>query len=88
MPSDRTPTKLRESHSRSLKTKHRKGGYPGESLKDFVRRQTDDETRIQREDWLHNKRANTSKPPRGIGRTRSRVKSGGNKGQVKKLDGK
>jgi hypothetical protein len=87
MPAERTPAKLRESHSRSLKTKHRKSDSKL-SLKRFVAGLTDDESKIQREDWLFNKRANPSRGPLHIGRTRQRVKSGGNKNQTGKLDGK
>ncbi len=79
-PSNRTPAKAHESHSRSLKTKYRKAGGRG-GLKAFVRSLKDDEGRIQASDWFFNKRANFSKPPLCIGRTRTRVKSGGNKGQ-------
>ena len=85
---ERTPAKPRESQRRSLITKWHKAGKRG-SLKAFVRGLTDDVGRLQAEDWFFNKRANFSKPPQGIGRTRTRVKSGGNKGQQpKKLDGK
>ncbi len=86
---DRQPAKAHESHSRSLKTKYAKAGGRG-GLKAFVRSLKDDEGRIQAQDWFHNKRANFSKPPKGIGRTRTRVKSGGNKGQQaqKNLSGK
>jgi GrpB-like predicted nucleotidyltransferase (UPF0157 family) len=87
MPAERTPATPRPSVSRSLKTKHRKAGRTT-SLKAFLRDASDAETQQQAKDWLHNKTANTSKPPHRIGRTRQRVKSGGNKGQVKKLDGK
>lgn len=85
----REPAKLHESHSRSLKTKHAKSGKKV-SLKRFVASLSDDESKIQRDDWLHNKRANTAKPLHGIGRTRTRVKKGGgNKGAPEKnLSGK
>jgi len=85
---ERTPAKVHESHRRSLITKWHKSGSKA-SLKVWARAAADDETKLQVMDWFHNKRANTSKPPLGIGRTRTRVKSGGNKGQQpKKLDGK
>jgi hypothetical protein len=87
---DRTPAKFKPAASRSLKTKHRKAGAVG-SLKAFVRSLKDDESRIQADDWFHNKRANTSTPPKGIGRTRTRVKSGGgpkNNNAPKNLSGK
>ncbi len=49
------------------------------SLKEFARRQDDESSKR----WLHNKRANTSNPPLGIGNTRK--KKGSHTG---KLDGK
>ena len=88
MSKERTPAKAHESHARSLKTKYTKAGGRG-GLKAFVRNLKDDEGKIQASDWFFNKTANFSKPPLGIGRTRTRVKSGGNQGQQpKKLDGK
>ena len=85
---ERTPAKVRESQRRSIITKWHKSGSKA-SLKAWARAVTDDMTKLQVSDWFHNKRANTSNPPKGIGRTRTRVKSGGNKGQQpKKLDGK
>lgn len=83
MPAERVPAKPRESHSRSLKTKYTKANGRG-GLKAFVRKLSDDEGKVQAEDWFHNKTANFSKPPQHIGRTRTRVKKGGGG----KLDGK
>jgi hypothetical protein len=68
---ERAPAVPREGHSRSLKTKHHKSGS-ALSLKRWVREQRDDETKIQAEDWHHNKRANFARPPLGIGNTKSR----------------
>lgn len=99
---ERTPTSLQASgqlvkhvlgYGRGIS--RRKAGPHG-SLKQAVkevlareaRNESDRELQLAAHRWLHNKRANTSKPPHRIGRTRGRVKSGGNKGPVKKLDGK
>ena len=90
---DRTPAKARESHRRSLITKWHKAMKAQQgrlvSLKAFVRSLSDDEGRLQAEDWFFNKSANTAKPPQGIGRTRTRVKSGGGpKAPAKNLSGR
>ena len=78
-PSKREPAKPAESHRRSLITKWHKSASKL-SLKRWLAGQTDDVTKIQVGDWLHNKRANFAKNPQCIGRTRTRVKKGGNKG--------
>lgn len=52
------------------------------SLKEFARRQGEEAGRR----WLHNKGANTSKPPLGIGSTRK--KKGGNNSGPKNPSGK
>lgn len=85
-PSKRVPAKLKESQSRSLKTKHRKSGTKL-ALKAWVRVQKDEVTVIQGQDWLHNKRSNTSSNQLCIGRTRTRVKKGGGS-KDKNLSGK
>jgi hypothetical protein len=72
----REPAKARESHARSLKTKYTKAGGRG-GLKAFVRKLSDDESKIQAEDWLFNKRADFHKNQLCSGRTRTRVKRGG-----------
>lgn len=88
MAQERVPAKAHESHARSLKTKYTKAGGRG-GMKAFVRKLTDDEGKIQAQDWFFNKTANFSKPPMRIGRTRTRVKKGGNKGAPdKNLSGK
>ena len=78
-PSTRKPAVLQPSTSRSLKTAWKKSGKRV-SLKQYAR-QTNATA------WLHNKKANTSKPELCIGRTRSRVKKGGG-GKGKDLSGK
>jgi hypothetical protein len=82
----RVPATLKPSQSRRLKTKYVKSGS-NLSFKGWLSKQTDDVTASERADWLHNKRANTSKPPQRIGRTRTRVKKGGG-GKDKDLTGK
>lgn len=81
--STRVPAKLKPSQARSLKTFHRKAG-DGKSLKQFLRGQKEDLVCIQVEDWLFNKRANTSNVQQCVGRTRTRVKKGGNKSAAEK----
>jgi hypothetical protein len=88
MQKPREPAVRKPAASRSLKTKHSKSGTKL-GLKPWLRKQADDVTVIQLQDWLHNKGANFSKPCLGIGRTRTRVKKGGgNKGTEKNLSGK
>ena len=82
-PSKRVPPKVRASQARSLKTKYIKAGGRG-GLKAFVRSLKDDVSKIQAEDWFFNKRANFANNPQCIGRTRTRVKKGGNKGAPEK----
>lgn len=84
--SKREPAKLKAAVSRSLKTQHLKSGS-SDSLKAWARKQKGDVVSIQVEDWFHNKRANTSKPQLGLGRTRTRVKKGGG-GQHRDMTGK
>lgn len=97
--SKRIPAKNKPSTALAVKKAHR-NATPGKSLKQFARLAaagklanltTDAATmlQIQAEDWLFNKRANTSKNQLCVGRTRSRVKKGGsNKGAEKNLSGK
>ncbi len=75
-PSKRVPTILRKTQSRSLKTAHRRANSHM-SLKQWLRTQSGLVLQ-QGIDWLHNKRANTSKPELCLGKTR-RKKSGGDK---------
>jgi hypothetical protein len=62
------------SHSKALKTLHRRyrknGGDLG--LKQFVKTSDNDDVQLLGVDWLHNKKANFSKPPMGLGSTRKR----------------
>jgi hypothetical protein len=83
----RVPATLRASQARSLKTKCRKANAAF-GLKAFVRALKDDVGKAQAEDWFHNKRANCSRPLRGIGRTRMRVKKGGGGAPHKDLSGR
>lgn len=74
-PTTRVPATLNASESRSLKTEHRKANTHM-SLKQWLRTKPGLSDQAQR--WLHNKRANTSKPQLCLGKTR-RKKSGDKK---------
>lgn len=69
----RVPGKV-ATYSKALKNMHRryrKGG--GElSLKQFVKTSEDENIQLLGVDWLHNKTANFSNPPLGIGSTRKK----------------
>ncbi len=98
-PNKRVPGKNKPSTAAAVKKAHRLNGR-GLSLKLFTRAvrlgplvslTTDAMTmlRLQVDDWIFNKRVNTSKNQLCVGRTRSRVKKGGsNKGAEKNLSGK
>lgn len=62
------------SYSKSLKTLHRRyregGGELG--LKQFVKTSENEDVQLLGADWLHNKTANFSRPPLGIGSTRKK----------------
>lgn len=70
----RATTSLKEIPGQGdQKTRYRRVRREGSmSLKEFARRQGGEAG----ERWLHNKRANTSKPPLGIGSTRKKKGSG------------
>lgn len=88
MPAERKPAIPKPSTQSALKTLHRKalkinGGLP---LKVFVRQcvtSPDQELKQKATDWFHNKGANFSKPPLGLGSTRKKKsqqqQSGGKK---------
>lgn len=81
MTKEREPAKHREYERDSegrrkhvLKSFHRKANS-GQSLKEFARASVsakDVDLSTAARNWLHNKSANTSKPPLGIGSTRKK----------------
>jgi hypothetical protein len=81
----REPAKQRKSTMSSVKSRWHKA-KSGLSLKEFVR-QMESATHNENDakaaqfatDWLYNKRANTSNPPRGIGRTNGKKGASGKK---------
>jgi len=78
--SSRKPATLKPSKANLIKCLFRKRGA-GMSLKQWLRSPsapTDAEFQAAGADWLHNKRANTSKPELCLGKTR-RKKGGDNK---------
>lgn len=62
------------SYSKALKNLHRRyrkaGGELG--LKQFVKTSENEDVQLLSADWFHNKTANFSKPPLGIGSTRKK----------------
>ena len=79
-PSKRVPATLKPSKASLIKCLFRKRGA-GMSLKQWLRSPsapTDAEFQAAGADWLHNKRANTSKPELCLGKTR-RKKGAGDK---------
>jgi len=81
-PSKRVPATLKPSRASLIKCLFRKRGA-GMSLKEWLRTSfapTDAEFQAAAGDWLHNKRANTSKPELCLGKTRRKK---GNKDQKK-----
>lgn len=84
--SERVPGQTKPTASKKLKAifgfgrgkSRQKRMHAGVSLKQLVRESTDPEVQKLAQDWLHNKRVNTSNMPLGIGATRKK------KGQSKK----
>lgn len=72
----RTPAKPKPSKVKQIKKAWKVSGKRT-SLKEFAR--TDEEVREIAKDWFHNKTANFSKPPIGLGRTRKRKNQSGGK---------
>jgi len=78
----RTPAKINSRHesgkvasySKALKNLHRRyrAGDGELGLKQFVKTSDNEEVQLLGADWLHNKTANTSNPPKGIGSTRKK----------------
>ncbi len=77
MPAERKPATPKPSTQSALKTLHRRALkiHAGMPLKAFVREcavSPDQELKQKANDWFHNKRANFSKPPLGLGSTRKK----------------
>lgn len=69
-----------------IKSFWRKHALPGETLRAFARRVSrtpGHEANTSATNWLHNKRANSSNPPKGIGRTNGKKKSKSDGGKKK-----
>ena len=75
----RTPEKPVDSVAKKIKSIWKKAGKSG-SLKAFVKASEDKDMVQIRDFWFHNKTANFSKPPLGLGSTRKKK----NKQQPKK----
>lgn len=75
----RTPDKMQPAAAFRLKSLFRKSyeKRKGVSLKQFVRESEDKEVRELAPRWFHNKSANASNPPKGIGSTRKKKKRQG-----------
>lgn len=77
MAKERVPAQNLPRSSNGLKTAWRKKGRKdGQSLKTFARALATQRDELAT-NWLHNKTANTSKPNKGIGRTRKKKTKGG-----------
>ncbi len=74
MKNTRTPATPNESRSKAIKNLHKRSGKKT-SLKAFVRASQDKETQQFGAEWFHNKTANFSKLPLGIGSTRKKNKN-------------
>jgi hypothetical protein len=78
---ERIPATPRPTASIKLKHLHKKFGQ-GQSLKDYVRNSLEtDEDKQLGDNWFFNKKANFSKPPKGIGSTRRKKGKGGKSGK-------
>lgn len=85
--SEREPGQTKAAAGKKLKAifgfgrgkSRQKRMHAGVSLKQLVRESTDAEVQKLAQDWLHNKRVNTSKPPLGIGCTRKKKGQQGKK---------
>ena len=69
---ERTPAKHKPAASLKLKRLRKKSPDKKGSFKEFVKTSEDDRVKAISADWLHNKTANFSKPPKGIGNTRKK----------------
>ena len=78
---ERTPAIPRKAASSKLKGLHRKFGV-GKTLKNYVQTLESDEDKQAVDNWLHNKNANFSKPPKNIGSTRRKKGKGGKGGKT------
>ena len=77
---ERTPGNVVASRSREVKRAWKQAGKPT-SLKVWAHETamgSDDAAEMSR-NWFHNKRVNTSKPPKGIGSTRKKKGQQGKK---------
>lgn len=76
MAKEREPAKHLPSASNRIKSIWKKSRSRNEvSLREFVRNSKDEEVQDLALNWFHNKTANTSKPPQGIGSTKKRKNS-------------
>lgn len=66
------------SISKAIKAAHRKAGRH-ESLKEFVKNSQDPVVLELKDQWFHNKTANFSNPPLGIGSTKKKKTKQGQK---------
>ena len=68
----RVPAKPKPAASLALKRLRKKSHDKKGSFREFVRTSEDERVKELAENWLHNKTANFSKPPQGIGNTRKK----------------
>lgn len=76
----REQQKPKKSASKYIKRAWARDGKP-DTLKVYARKLTDPDDVIQVKNWFHNKKANFSKPPLGLGSTRKKKNK---QGQPKK----
>lgn len=69
---ERTPAKHKPSVSKLIKRMRAKSSDKMNSLRQFARNSDNEKVKSIAGDWFHNKTANFSKPPLGIGRTRKK----------------
>ena len=75
----RTPATPQPAASKQLKRAHARSGK-SKTLRAFVRNSKDETIMSLGESWFHNKRANFSKAPLGVGSTRKKkIKQQGQK---------
>ena len=70
--STREPAKTKPAASLALKRLYKKAGKPEGGLRNFARTSESETAKELAANWFHNKTANFSKPPKGIGNTRKK----------------
>ena len=68
----RTPATPKPAASLKLKRLYKRAGKPSGGLRNFVRTSDKEAVKSLAADWFHNKTANFSKPPLGLGSTKKK----------------